>query len=116
MNKRHTGDVAHDWLSLSIMLIVMCVVVVMILSSCTIRTKPAQQQNFSTSSETPVITVAQLDQDQDGQISTAEAQQLITSNSNHVVVFLSIVCCVIVVCVVCAMVGHAVKRRNMDEN
>ena len=116
MNKRHTGDVAHDWLSLSIMLIVTCVAMVMIMSSCMISTKPAQQQNFSTSSDTPVITVAQLDQDQDGQISTAEAQQLTTNNSNHVVVFLSIVCCVIVVCVLCAIVGHMVKRRDISKN
>jgi len=83
------------------------------LAGCTISNVPAKQQNFSASLPTSA-TVAQLDTNQDGTITTQEAQVLHATNNHASWIFLSIVCCVIVTCVAAGVMSRR-KTRQSDQ-
>ena len=84
----------------------------LMLSSCASSRAPAKHKNNNITDYTQSIPVSQLDQDQDGHISTQE-QQLITSPHSHVnsmVAFGAIMFLVIVASVGCAWMGSRCKR------
>jgi len=80
------------------------------LAGCSISNNPAKQQNFS-ASVPHAMTVAQLDTNQDGNISSTEAQQLSHTTTNASWIFLCIVISVLLVCVACALSGRLFNRH-----
>ena len=109
----HMQNKPNELLPLLVVLMMVVWIVVMC-SGCMGRTKPAKQQKIQSSSITQSIPVAQLDQDQDGHISSQEQQLIISTpyTQHAIVAFVVIMCVVIVASVGCAWMSNKCKRNN----